>query len=443
MFRHILIGLDGSDAAQYALARAFDFAAQSAGEVTALSIEERLPAYAASLGEVQETKRELDAFFQNLHAAAQEQAKTQAVTLRTIILAGHAAETIVRFARDGGFDLIVLGAGRFGMGGTADRVAEQAPCSVLIARESPLSIWVQDIMTRNVATVQPHTSLREVVHILLARGVKAVPVVDAYEHVQGIITGGDLLERGGLQHRLSLVSGFDATALAEQLRELMRNGKRARDVMTPNPLTIPERTPVAQAARLMTQHQFKRLPVVDDAGKLVGIVARLDVLRAILHTAPPRETETERAPVVGAHLVREVMASSVPTVSTNEAAAAVMVQLGASPYRRVVVVDSARRVLGLITDHELIKRLGPETHATLLQRLTGRGAASEELRVTGKASELMLTNVITIAENAPTLDALRLMLEHKIKRLPVVNDENKLVGMVDRDAVLRAIAGDL
>ncbi len=443
MFRHILVGLDGSDAAQRALQRAIELAKHDGGELTALSVEERLPAYAASVGEVAETKREMDAYFQKIQDAARQAAQEQKVALRTLIAAGHAVDTLVRYAREGGFDLIVLGSGRRGMGSAADRVAEQAPCSVLIVRESPLSVWVEDIMSRNVATVRPDAPLREVVHILIARGVKAVPVVDVYDRVQGIITGGDLMERGGLSHRLSVISGLDATALAQQLRELTQNGKRARDVMTPHPLTISARTPLAHAARLMAERQFKRLPVVDDDGKLVGIVARLDVLRAILHAAPVGETETERAAIVGARLVRQVMSTVVPTVRPEAPAVEVAIQLAASPYRRVVVVDGQRRVRGLITDHELIQHIGPETHAGLLQRLAHRTTPGEELGLTGKASELMIRNVLTIQADAPILDALRLMLDHKVKRLPVLNPDAKLVGMVDRDAVLRAVAVDL
>ena len=59
MFRHILVGLDGSEAAQLAFNRALELASQTGGEVTVLSVEERLPAYAASVGEVEETKREV------------------------------------------------------------------------------------------------------------------------------------------------------------------------------------------------------------------------------------------------------------------------------------------------------------------------------------------------------------------------------------------------
>ncbi len=160
MFRHILVGLDGSDAAQRALQRAIELAKHDGGELTALSVEERLPAYAASVGEVAETKREMDAYFQKIQDAARQAAQEQKVALRTLIAAGHAVDTLVRYAREGGFDLIVLGSGRRGMGSAADRVAEQAPCSVLIVRESPLSVWVEDIMSRNVATVRPDAPLR-------------------------------------------------------------------------------------------------------------------------------------------------------------------------------------------------------------------------------------------------------------------------------------------
>lgn len=85
----------------------------------------------------------MDIYFARVQTVALEMARAAGVTLNTAVRAGHAAETIIRFADEGGFDLIVIGAdGWLGLGGTADRVAERTPCSVLIARASPLSMHV-------------------------------------------------------------------------------------------------------------------------------------------------------------------------------------------------------------------------------------------------------------------------------------------------------------
>jgi len=441
MFRHILVGLDGSEASRRALSEALSLAAQSGGEVWALSVEERLPIYAASVGEVDETKREMDAYFQKLHESAQAGARAMNVRLHTVIVAGNAAEMLVRHARDGGFDLVILGGKSRGIGGTADKVVEQAPCSVLILRQAPLSVWVQDVMTTDVVTVEPTSPLHEVVESLVRRGVKAMPVVDAERRVVGIITGGDLIERGGLRYRLSLVKTFDAETITAQLREITQGHQTAQDVMTPEPLTVSGYTPVSAAARLMAEHRIKRLPVVDDEGKLIGIVARSDVLRAIARTEPPGEV-TEQV-IVGGRLVSEFMAVSVPTVSLEAPAAEIVARLVASPYRRVVVVNAQRQVLGLITDREVLQHIGPEAHAGLLRRLAGRTGPLSEITVRGWAADMMLRQVVTVAADAPIMDALHLMITNRIKCLPVVNGGGRLLGIVDRDAVLRAVVGEL
>jgi CBS domain-containing protein len=443
MFRHFLVGLDGSEASKRALTEALHLASRDGGEVWALSVEERLPVYAASVGEVEETKREMDTYFMKIHGDAQSQAKAMNIRLRAVIVAGHAAEAITRYAREGGFDLVVLGGGYRGIGGTADKVVEQAPCSVLIVREAPLSTWVEDIMTRDVVAVQPDAPLHDVVELLIQRSVKAVPVIDTERRVIGIITGGDLLERGGLAHRLSLVEILDASTINTQLHDLAQSGQTAREVMTPDALTILWRTPVSAAAHIMAERRIKRLPVVSDDGKLVGIIARLDVLRSIAHIASEGLAQATADTVGSGRFVREFMTTAVPTVALESLAADIVERLVASPFRRVVVVDPQRKVLGLITDREVIQHLGPEVHPGLLKRLAGRTGPLNDVTVSGRAADMMIHNVATVIDDAPIVEALRVMITNKVKRLPVVNGGGKLVGMVDRDAILRAIVGDL
>jgi nucleotide-binding universal stress UspA family protein len=138
-FDKILVAIDGSSAADHALSKAVELAALSGARLIGLAVEGPLPAYAATIGEVEEVKREKDAFFERLVARARAEALASGIELNVEFRAGHAAELIVRVARELEVDLIVLGhRGHFLrdhlLGSTADRVAEHAECPVMIVR---------------------------------------------------------------------------------------------------------------------------------------------------------------------------------------------------------------------------------------------------------------------------------------------------------------------
>ncbi len=139
MFTRILGAVDGSDASSRALQTAIGMARLTGATLIALAVEGPLPAYAATIGEVEEVKREKDAFFERLLADVRRQAAAAGVPLETDLRPGHAAELIVRAAAEHDADLIVLGhKGHFLrdhlLGSTADRVSEHAHCPVLIVR---------------------------------------------------------------------------------------------------------------------------------------------------------------------------------------------------------------------------------------------------------------------------------------------------------------------
>lgn len=138
-FERILVAIDGSDVSNRAFEKALELAKLTQAELTALAIEGPLPAYAATIGEVEEVKREKDLFFGTLAARSRDLAEQTGVALEVELRPGHAAELISSFAAEGGYDLVVLGhKGHFLrdhlLGSTADRVAENAPCPVMIVR---------------------------------------------------------------------------------------------------------------------------------------------------------------------------------------------------------------------------------------------------------------------------------------------------------------------
>jgi nucleotide-binding universal stress UspA family protein len=138
-FERILVAIDGSEPSNHAFAKAVELAALTGSRLIALAVEGPLPAYAATIGEVEEVKREKDAFFRSLAERARQEAVRAGIDLEVELRAGHVAELIVRVARELQADLIVVGhRGHFLrdhlLGSTADRVSEHADCPVMIVR---------------------------------------------------------------------------------------------------------------------------------------------------------------------------------------------------------------------------------------------------------------------------------------------------------------------
>jgi nucleotide-binding universal stress UspA family protein len=138
-FERIVVAIDGSETSFHAFAKALELAGLTSAALLALVVEGPLPAYAATIGEIDEVKREKDSFFEALAARIRGQAEEAGVPIEVELRPGHAAELIVRYATEVGADLIVLGhKGHFlrdhVLGSTADRVAESAECPVMIVR---------------------------------------------------------------------------------------------------------------------------------------------------------------------------------------------------------------------------------------------------------------------------------------------------------------------
>ena len=140
LFKKILVAYDGSPGSQRALKAAIELADQSDAELHCISVEEKLPYYAATLGEVEEAKAERDAYFEKLIQEARQMAWDHDVELHSKVVPGHEVETIITAAKDGNFDLLVVGfvghSNVFGrvMGSTTQNLSRLSPCSVLIVK---------------------------------------------------------------------------------------------------------------------------------------------------------------------------------------------------------------------------------------------------------------------------------------------------------------------
>jgi len=139
-----------------------------------------------------------------------------------------------------------------------------------------------EVMTRDVATVRPETAIAEAIHIMLDRRVSGLPVVDDAGAVVGILSEGDLLRRVelGTEHRRPAWVSFLRGPDREAVDYVRTHTLRVDDVMTRRPDTVDESAPLDEVVAHMTHRHVRRLPVTAN-GRLVGIVSRADLVRAL------------------------------------------------------------------------------------------------------------------------------------------------------------------
>lgn len=299
---------------------------------------------------------------------------------------------------------------------------------------------VAEIMTRQVTTVTRETPARQVVELLLGKLFKALPVVDEQNHVIGIITDGDLLRNAGMPARLAIGERLEADDLRHFLASVSQE-KTAQDVMTSPVVTARDDEALGHVVQQLLDKSLKRMPVVDADGKLVGMVSRLDILRAAAGNGGGRQ-EQAPAPHPG-QTIGELMISEVPVVHINDDLTDVLQHVLKADIKRVIVLDEQERPAGIITDGDLVARVSPVMRRNVLQALAAKMMGTDVKRGEVTAGELMSEHVLTASPNTSLVEAINLMLHEGRKRLVVVDEQGRPLGMVDRQTLMAASLGAL
>ncbi|CAM6072890.1 unnamed protein product [Sphagnum tenellum] len=159
--------------------------------------------------------------------------------------------------------------------------------------ESESTYAVGDFMTRreDLVVVEASTTVDEALELLVSHRITGLPVVDDMGRLVGVVSDYDLLALDSISGNRSRETetglfpeaGRTWKAFKEIQKLLLKtHGKTVGEVMTPSPLVVRESTNLEDAARVLLDTKFRRLPVVDDAGKLVGLLTRGNVVRAAL-----------------------------------------------------------------------------------------------------------------------------------------------------------------
>jgi CBS domain-containing protein len=130
---------------------------------------------------------------------------------------------------------------------------------------------VKDWMTKDVITVSPETTLPETHKLMTEYKVRRLPVVNKHGRLVGIITRGDV--RGAEPSQATTLSIWELNYLLAQLK--------IKEIMTGDPITIPQTATVGTAARTMLENRISGLPILNDRGDLLGIITESDIFRMV------------------------------------------------------------------------------------------------------------------------------------------------------------------
>jgi CBS domain-containing membrane protein len=141
------------------------------------------------------------------------------------------------------------------------------------------AVPVREVMTREAVTIGKGADVNEAARLLSEDRISGLPVVDDHRHVIGVVSEADILSMTGMKK---------GHTFKDVVRHLLgeplpgrKEGALVEDIMSSPAITTTPGTDIAEVARILDDRRIKRLPVVDEEGRLVGIISRADIVRAI------------------------------------------------------------------------------------------------------------------------------------------------------------------
>lgn len=152
----------------------------------------------------------------------------------------------------------------------------------------------KDIMTANVVTVSPETTVEDLGRLFIEKGISGAPVLDAEKKLYGIVTENDLIKQNKRFHIPTLLRLFDAMIPLERFgaveAEIKRmSASRVSEICTKNVITVGPETSLQDIATIITEKGVHHLPVLS-SGTLIGIIGKIDVIKGVLGEADKQQS---------------------------------------------------------------------------------------------------------------------------------------------------------
>jgi CBS domain-containing protein len=151
-----------------------------------------------------------------------------------------------------------------------------------------INVQVKDFMVKDVISASPSSSVKEVMSLFVAKKIGGIPIIDEDSVLRGMVSDGDILRAiSPVDRRIHDYFSL-LTYVAEEDMENRLNELADRDILriakTHGIITVHPEDEMKKVVSLLSKHHFKKLPVVDDFNRVVGVISRGDVIRSIQET---------------------------------------------------------------------------------------------------------------------------------------------------------------
>lgn len=297
---------------------------------------------------------------------------------------------------------------------------------------------VGEIVSPHPPTLRPDDPLSAALHLFTTTALGTLPVVDAEQRLVGVLTEQDLAWRANLRigpRLLTLLTEAERDALLSPLI-----GRTVASVMSVEPKSVHADTVISQALVSLIESGYSQLPLTDPHGQFVGMLGADDVLRAALaqtDTAADEGIQDAEPPP----RISLIMQTAFTQVSLGQPLAHALAHLIAHPQRPLLVVDGQQRLVGRLTSAGVLAGLHTSERSTFLSALqrSERPSTTALPGTQRPLDELLEPAPHVIEADRTTLDAAQLLLAQQIESLPVVDAEQRLLGIIARSGLVRAL----
>jgi CBS domain-containing protein len=265
-------------------------------------------------------------------------------------------------------------------------------------------------MTQPVVSIDPYTRLDDAKQLMNTKNIRTLPVTNDGELI-GIVTRRDLLRYDPSAAMKSNYTGYEGL-----------EKETVDHIMSRKVTTVRSNATVGQAARVMYENKFSGLPVTDTSRKMVGIITSTDLFRFIKENADYVNSFYKTA---------TLMTTLVETIAPYETLFEAHRLMGIMRIRALPVVDDAQSLVGIITRTDVLSA-DPSAFMKNRQDLSRKILSTP-------ISFIMTSKPITINPATEVSKAAELMMTYKIHSLPVLNEENQLVGIITDSDLFRMI----
>jgi len=267
---------------------------------------------------------------------------------------------------------------------------------------------VIDFATRNVVTVGEKEKVVNAMKTMVSLDIRRLPIVRG-DKLVGIITMLDILD-----------------AIYSWISDRNSEGSLYSDIYMKNVIEVGTRsvvsarpdTPISEVISLFLRHNFGSMPIVDEAGRLVGIFTEWDVLKIASQLDFP-------------HRVRDVMTRIVYVLTSYSTVMDVLEGITIYKFRRYPLVDETGKVIAMLHAKDVLKYFAADDTIEKIKQ-----GAVEEV-VNAYAINIAKSPIFLARPNDPVVDIIRKMLEYDIGGVPVVNEEGTaVIGMVTEKTLM-------